>query len=161
MIPSLFLYKEREDKYLFYVLELSTLDCVKLLPSHLEIEIVDFGATLYKNFGFATKNDIPKLKTVQDLTVFLEKEGELGLICFEMIINDYGKMSSHDDGECTLELNSKSDLLSIIKNILPFSYQDKLLSYLMNYQNQYLKIDEIGNISIYVTFDDFLKVIHL
>lgn len=157
MIPNLFLYKEIENEHLFYVLEFSTLDCVKLLPQHLEIEIIDFGATLYKKFGFANETDIPKLKTVQDLTTFLEKEGELGLICFEMIINNFGKMSSHDDGECTLELNSKSDLLSIIKNILPFSYQDKLLSYLMNYQNHYLKVNEQGNVLIYPTFDDYLK----
>lgn len=161
MIPSLFLYKENEIDYLFYVLELSTLDCIKLLPQNLEIEITEFGATLYKKFGFATENDIPKLKTIQDLTTFLEKEGELGLICFEMIINGYGKLSSYDDGECSLRLNSKSELLSIIKKILPLPYQNKLLAHLLKYQNQYLKVDEAGNIIHYPTFDDYLKANHL
>ena len=41
MIPSLFLY-EKEDKYLFYVLELSTLYGLKLLPQELESDITDY-----------------------------------------------------------------------------------------------------------------------
>ncbi|WP_375562031.1 hypothetical protein ACE193_05645 [Bernardetia sp. OM2101] len=157
MIPSLFLYKKIEDKYLFYVLELSTLDGLKLLPQELESDITDFGATEYKQFGWATQNDIPKLSTVKDVVRFLENEQELGLINFEVIIKNYGKLSSHDDGECHFELDSKLELISIFKKILPFPHQNKLLAHLLKYQNQYLKVDEIGNIIHYPTFDDYLK----
>ena len=79
------------------------------------------------------------------------------MINFEIVIKNYGKLSSHDDGECNFELDSKSELISIIKKILPFPHQNKLLDLLLKYQNQYLNIYEAGNIITYSTFDDYLK----
>ncbi|WP_291727426.1 hypothetical protein [Bernardetia sp.] len=157
MYTSLFLYKEIEDGYQFYVSEFSTLDALKLFPKDLEIEIIEFGATWYKNFGFATEKDIPILSTIKEMVSFLENEGDIGLVYFEMRMNKYGILSSHDDGECNLKLNSKSELLSIIRKILPLPYQNKLLAQLLKYPNQYLKIEETGNIINYPTFDDYLK----
>jgi len=157
MYPNVYLFREKENKYEIYLGEFTTLDGIKLFENETQIEITSFGATNYKNFGWATENDIPKFENIRELIMFFESESDFGLIVFEMILNNIGKLSTHDDGECNIVLNSKQYAYNLIKKVSPIIYQDLILSELIKHQDNYITISEKGNINRFITFEQYIR----
>lgn len=155
--PKVYFLVEKDDKYEIYFGEYSTLDGIKLLDKDLKIKIEEFGATNYKNFGFATENDIPKLETIGEFISFLENVDFIDIIHCKIKLIEIGNLSTHDDGECHFILDSKERTFDLIKKSSPIAYQDKILSELINNQNKYITIDLNGNVEIYFTFHDYIK----
>ena len=155
--PKVYLFRERNNKYELYFGEFSLLDGIKLLDKSLKIKFEEFGATNYKNFGFATENDIPKLETIDDFIKFLETEDFIDIINCKIELIGIGKLSTHDDKECNFILDSKEITFDLIKKSSPSIYQDKILSKLINNHNKHIAIDLNRNVEIYFTFDEYIK----
>lgn len=102
MYPSVYLFSKKEEWFCLYLDQFSTLEALCLLPSTLEIKITCFGASCYKNYGWATEKDIPALYTIQDLRDFFQNNESIGLIEFETKLENLGYLNTHDDGECHL-----------------------------------------------------------
>jgi len=155
--PNLYLLRIKENKFEIYFGEFSTLDGIKLLDKDLKINITEFGATNYKNFGFANEEDIPKIETVEELVNFLENVDFIDIIHCKIEVLGIGELSTHDDGECHFILNSKEIAYQLIQNASEELHKDKILSELLKHPNNYIKIDINGNIQRYFTFDDYIK----
>ncbi len=78
------------------------------------IVIQEFGATGYKSLGWATVDDIPKMTDVRSLTTFLSSLNGIGLIDLTANIGNGCKFSTHDDSECTFEVNDHTEVIRLI-----------------------------------------------
>ncbi len=92
MNPSVYLYKNSEKGFKLYLGDFSTIDGLSCFDPKTKAQIVNFGASSYRNFGWATENEIPKLNTVAEIIKFLKSEGEIGLIDFKTTIQDIGSL---------------------------------------------------------------------
>jgi hypothetical protein len=157
MESKVFLYKEYDAKFELYIGNLCTVDGLMLFNNNEEIQLITFGATNYKSLGWTTRNDLPKFKVINDLILFFKNESDVGLVEFEIDFKNGDNFSSHDDGQCKFILNSKEKIFTIIKSTSSLTYQDKILSTLIENQNKYLTIDENGIVKIFFTYDDYLN----
>lgn len=130
---------------------------LSLFDGNTEIKIAEFGATKYKNHGWATENEIPALNTVKEAISFLCSEEDIGLIDFTAELLGVGTLSTHDDGECHFVLSSKRQCLRLMKDTIIPEVQDKLINKLLENQNQYFAANNSGEIVQYRTFDEYLK----
>ena len=99
MSPSLYLYKESNEAFELYFGECSTLEGLSVFDAMTEISITNFGASSYKNYGWATEKELPNLHNIGAVIDFLKKEDEIDIIDFEVKISGYGTLSTHDNGE--------------------------------------------------------------
>ena len=98
---------------------------------------------------------MPKIETISELTAFFENEGEFGLIEFDIELEEVGRFSSHDDGECNIILYIRLIAYNLIKTAAPTIYQDLLLATLINNQNFYIIISENGEIQKFKTLKQY------
>lgn len=157
MKPSLYLYKQNEHGIELYFNEISTVEGLKAFNKSDIIKLKSIGATLYKDYGFATEKEFPEFNQLRELIDFLDNAGEIGIITFEVEIIGKGKMSSHDDGECHFSLKNKNDGIQILKNIAPEFQFDLILATLLKNNGIYISIDEQNNIRKFATFDEYLQ----
>lgn len=128
-----------------------------MINENLKVKLVSIGATNFKNFGWATKKEFPNWKTVQEVLLFFEKEGEFGLIDFEIDLIDFGNLSTHDDGECHFIFKEKKDLIDVVKTAADSINQKLIVSGLINNPGMYIEIDKSGKLNKYHSFDQYLK----
>lgn len=155
--PDVYLYKISGNRFELYLGGFSTAEGAGLFEKTNRIRLLDFGATGYQRYGWATEKEIPVLENIGELISFLEKETHLGLVTFEAEITGEGSLSSHDDTGCHLILNSRQQLFSFIKQVAPPVYRDKLLAALIQNPEMYLTIDEFGIIRKFNTFSQYLQ----
>jgi hypothetical protein len=155
MNPSVYLYNEKDNGYEIYLGECSILDGLSLLAKNQEITITNFGATLYKDYGWATEVELPSLNNVGEVITFLETEGELGIIDFEATLPYLCKFSSHDDGECDFIFESKHDCIVALKSAAPLQYGDMLINQLINNKGLYLSCSSDGVVNKYSSFNEY------
>ncbi len=156
-MKQLYLYEEKENSIKLYFGETSTLEGLNALEKKSKIKIVAFGATLYKNYGWASEKELPNFNQVEELIEFLKNEGDIGLIDFELEIVGKGKMTSHDDGECKFILNDKKYGIGILKRLTPENQSDFIIGTLLKNKGIYVTVDSENNVQKFSSFDEFIK----
>jgi len=154
---SLFLYREQQGQFELHLSEFSTLDGLKAIDEDLNVKLIGVGASGYKNYGWATEKEFPNWNTVKEIKSFFELDEEIGLIDFEVEFLGYGRLSTHDDGECNFRFRNKGDLINVLKKVVPPAKQDVVISALLNNPDKYIKLDKSGNLNKYHTFDQYVK----
>ncbi len=157
MTPTVYLYREKGNEFELYLGEFSTLDGLKAINEKLKIQLVSIGASNYKKYGWATEKEFPEWKTVQEVKLFLEQEGEFGLIDFEIEFIEFGNLSTHDDGECHFRFKEKRDLINVVKTVSGSINQELIISGLLNNPEMYINIEKSGRLNKYHSFDQYLK----
>lgn len=105
--PTTYLFEQTETYHMLYLGEYSSLEGLRIVPNDLEIEKIELGASNYKNYGWATEKEFPYFKNSGELTEFLEREDEIGLLVFNIAFKNFGSLHTHDDGECHFKLMTK------------------------------------------------------
>ncbi len=77
MKPSLYLYKQNQRGIELYFNELSTIDGLKAIDKSDKIKLTSIGATLYKDYGFATEKEFPEFNQPNELIDFFTKPERL------------------------------------------------------------------------------------
>ncbi len=157
MNPSVYLYREAENVVELYLGEYSTLNGLSLFDDDSIFELKSFGATCYQKFGWATEENLPKFENVKGIISFLRLEGDIGIVEFEASLPSFGEFGSHDDNECHFSLNSKHFCMNILKRVVPSQHRDKLINQLVNNQGWYITCSELGAISKFGSFDEYLS----
>ncbi len=160
MKPRIYYYNEKPNEFEFYLGECSTAEGLSLFDEGSEIEIISFGATNYKSYGWATEKDIPKLVNVGEIVSFLELTGSVGLFEFEANILGLGSVSTHDDGEFCFKSKQKKTCISFLKKAIPAQYTDMLINKLVTNPGIYISCDNGGKIEKYSSFDEFMRKMH-
>ena len=156
MNPSVYLYKETKKGFELYLGNYSTLDGLLCLNPQDNAQITSFGASSYKEFGWATENEIPELDTIDKIIKFLKSEGEIGLIDFEVNIKNIGTLANHDDSECHFILHEKKQIFTVLKTVAPPENLNLIFNNLLKSPDFYLTFDRSGNTNKYRTFDHYL-----
>lgn len=157
MKPSLYLYTETENGIELYFNEISTIEGLETIDKLDEIKLHSIGATLYKDYGFATKENFPEFQRTEELMTFLQETGDIGLVDLEIEIVGKGSMRSHDDGECHFMLQNKKEALAILKKIAPVHQTDLIIAALLENSGMYIAFDENNTITKFTTFEDYVK----
>jgi len=157
MTPSIYQFNHSDIGFEIYLGEFSTSEGLSVFDENTELEITCFGATLFKEYGWATENDIPSLRNVRSVKEFFISNGDIGLVEFEANLSGYGTFSTHDDGECHYVLKSQKQCISILKYVLPSQYSDKMINKLISNPGIYISCDKNGEIKMFHTFEDYLK----
>jgi hypothetical protein len=156
MNPSDYFFRESEEGFELCLGDCSTLDGLSCFNPQSSVQITNFGAQDYKDFGWAIADDLPELHTVADLISFFESEDEIMLVDFEVVIQDVGVLSTHDDTDCDFKVKEKSQIYAILKIAAPPEYTDLIFNKLLENPNCYLTFDESGKMTKYQTFDEYL-----
>jgi len=90
---------------------------LSLIESSTKLEITGFGATNYKEYGWATDKELPVITSVNNAILFLKSEADIGLIDFNVTLAYVGTFSTHDDKECHFILTSKYQCLVSYKQL--------------------------------------------
>jgi hypothetical protein len=154
--PDLFFFDEGPDGFRLYLAELSTAEGLALFDPTTPIAIVSFGATSYRNLGWATEKDIPPLDTVGAARAFLDAQPALGLIDFEALVEDDASLSSHDDGECHFWFRERSALTAALCAVMPPDDGGRLVHAVLSHPGRYVTLDGTGAIVFYTSFDAYL-----
>ncbi|MEP6902339.1 MAG: hypothetical protein ABJA66_11350 [Actinomycetota bacterium] len=161
MNPSVYLFRESKKGIELYFGEFSTLDGLSCLNQQTKAQITRFGATGYKEFGWATENELPALNTVAEIIEFLKSKGEIGIIDIEVKIQNVGLLSTHDDSECHFTLLEKSQILAILEIAAPLAYSGLIFNKLIENPAYYMTFDEFGKMNKYETFDNYLAAANI
>ncbi len=157
MNPTVYLYKENENEFELYLGEFSTLNGLKAISEKLKVKLLSIGASNYKKYGWATENEFPDWKTVEEVKSFFEQEDEFGLIDFEIELIGFGNLSTHDDGECHFKFKQKKDLIDVINTVSYSVLIELIVSGLLNNPDMYIEIEKSGKMNKYHSFEQYLK----
>lgn len=156
MNPSVYLYNATDAGFELYFGQFCTSDGLSLLEPENEITITALGATCYKNYGWATQNDVPIVKTVGEFLSFLDNEGDIALIECEILIKDIGILKTHDDCECHFTIQRQEQFIKLLRSACPDQHRDLLIHKLVTNPGIYLTCDKHGKIEKYDSFDRYL-----
>lgn len=136
---NLFCARE-EDLFKLYLSDVSTIKCLSCL-TNTSITIIEFGATLFRQYGWATKQELPELKTVKELLSFLIQEYDIGLIELKIVMDNIGYLSTYDDREVHLVFKTKALCIAFLKEILPHQSHSLIIHNLLNNSGAYISWD--------------------
>ena len=160
MNPSVYLYQASEERHTLYLGEFSTLDGLFLLVEDTCLNVVSFGATDIKGNGWTTEKDLPKLSTVSELRVFLNRHRDLAIVDFEAELVGIGSISTHDDGECHFSFLDKEMCFIVLERATPQQFSKLLAKALTSNPGSYVTCDIEGRIAKYPNFDQYLAATH-
>ncbi|NMM50891.1 hypothetical protein [Marinigracilibium pacificum] len=155
--PTTYLFEQTETGYTLYLGEFSSLEGLGLIPNDLEIEKIELGVSNYKNHGWATEKEFPHFRTSGELAEFLDREGEIGLLVFDVTFKNFGSLRTHDDGECHFEFRNKKDLIDVVSKAAPKKFLTQILAKILNNPDKYISIDQNGYLKMYHTFDQYIE----
>lgn len=157
MNPSVYLYKKSDKGFELYLGDFSTIDGLSCFDLQTKAQVINLGASSYKNFGWATENEIPELNTVAEVIEFLKSEGEIGLIDFRATIQNIGTLNTHDDSECHFVVSEKNQIFDILKIAAPLEFTSLIFNKITENPNVYITFGESGKMTKCGTFDDYLN----
>lgn len=136
MSPSTYNYKETEAGHELYLGEFSTVEGLVLFDMDAQAEVVEFGATSFRSFGWATENELPELCQVKDIVTLLTTDEDLGLVDFSARIKNGDVLSTHDDGECHFILGTRSRVIEMLLQVCPGGIAQQMIGTLLKFQGQ-------------------------
>jgi hypothetical protein len=142
----------------FYFLEMSTLQATTLLPH--DIKIVSTKIVAYTDDNkYLDENTTNSFKTIGDFNDFFLNNPDYYIHNSDIELEDGINLSSHDDGEVSVQYPSDSSDQTILDNIFEkYNLDKKLTNHLKNKPGHYIAIDKQKNITgDYKNFDDYLK----
>ena len=148
MSSYVYQYNETVQGFELHIGPFSLLEAASLINKKTKLSITSLGATCYKKFGWATEQEIPIINNIESLIVFLEAEGDIGLIEFEATLSGIGRLSISND-QCCFLFKTKQQCLSLIKAVAPPQYSALLINKLINNQRLYLECNSKGEIMRY------------
>lgn len=141
----------------YYFLEMSTLQVTTLLDKKTLIDYIEIYS--YNSAGeYLSIETINSFKTIQKFNDFFLNHDYYISDCKLSLANGF-TISSHDDGEVTINVPTGNDGQNIISNVFKaYNLSNSLISYLKSKQGQYIVIDQNSTIiKSYSTFDEYLE----
>ena len=153
--------KPTQETERFYFLEMSTLQATSLIQDIRRINNIKI-VSYDNNDNYLDNNTIESFKTVNEFNSFFRKNADYYIHDCNIELEGNLVLSSHDDGEVSLEINSKSSDRNIVKDILKqYSVDVNIIAILENRSGHYLEIDKESKIiGDYKSFDDYIEKVN-
>ncbi|MCH2231336.1 MAG: hypothetical protein MK105_13425 [Crocinitomicaceae bacterium] len=146
------------DSEQYYFLEMSTLQATTLLPH--DKKIISNKIFAYTDDdNYLDENTTDNFKNIGQFNDFFVTNPDFYIHNCDMELEDGISLSSHDDGEVSIQfLRNDCDQKIIIDIFNRYKLDKKIISILKNKLGHYIAIDEENNITgDYKNFDDYLK----
>jgi hypothetical protein len=142
----------------FYFLEMSTLQATTLLPRPKKVISNKIFAYTEDN-KYLDDNTTESFKTVADFNDFFLTNPDYYIHNCEIELENGIKLSSHDDGEVSVQFPMDSTEQIIIDNIFEkYKLDKKLIDILKSNPGHYFAIDKQNKVTgDFVNFEDYLK----
>ena len=154
---NVFLYRQHNNLFELFLSKISTINCLARFEPNTLLKIKDFGVTCYKNYGFATDVNLPKINKVKDLHSFLVSEFDIGLIICEIELYNIGVLTIQNDSEAHFKFVSKTLCIKYLKKVLPAKYSNSIIYKIVNNPNVYISCDRFGNVAKHSSFKDYVS----
>ncbi len=147
---------QETDRY--YFLEMSTLQATTLIQD--DRKIADIKITAYNDQNeYLNELKLKTIKTIADFNRFFKENSDYYIHDCDLELEDNLVISSHDDGEVSIQITRTNSDFKIIQDIFKQYYIDPdLISKLKENIGHYIEIDNnnqiIGN---YQTFDEYIE----
>ncbi len=147
---------QETDRY--YFLEMSTLQATTLIQD--DRKIVNIKITAYNDQNeYLNELKLKTIKTIADFNRFFKENSDYYIHDCDLELEDNLVISSHDDGEVSIQITRTNSDFRIIQDIFKQYYIDPdLISKLKENIGHYIEIDNnnqiIGN---YQTFDEYIE----
>ncbi len=147
---------QETDRY--YFLEMSTLQATTLIQD--DRKIVNIKITAYNDQNeYLNELKLKTIKTIADFNRFFKENSDYYIHDCDLELEDNLVISSHDDGEVSIQITRTNSDFKIIQDIFKQYYIDPdLISKLKENIGHYIEIDNnnqiIGN---YQTFDEYIE----
>jgi len=155
-------HKTTEGADYFYLMEQSSLQVLRELPSDSKLKVV----SIFSERRRIEKETeiIRKATTVAQLLkiiVPLVENGNFPASNFEIIIDNEIELFSHDDGEVHLVSTNSLRLHELIRKILSHqNFDEKILADIISRPNLYLRLEQPDKIvASYQTFDELIEAL--
>lgn len=142
----------------FYFLEMSTLQATTLMQK--DRKLIAIKVTAYNDQNdFLDELAITSFQTINDFNSFFIKNPDYYIHDCDLELEGNLIISSHDDGEVSIQIDKKNSDFGLIQNIFKeYNIDIDLISILKKNLGHYIEIDTksqiIGN---YQTFDNYIE----
>ena len=146
------------DSEQYYFLEMSTLQATTLLPH--DKKIISNKIFAYTDDdNYLDENTTDNFKNIGQFNDFFVTNPDFYIHNCDMELEDGISLSSHDDGEVSIQFSRNDCDQKIITDLFNrYKLDKKIISILKNKLGHYIAIDEENNITgDYKNFDDYLK----
>jgi hypothetical protein len=154
---SIYLYDKTNKGFEFFIGGCSVANGLSFLTGDTGIRITSFGATCFKNYGWATESELPEIRTVAEAVSFLTSEGDIGLVEFEAELSGIGRLCTHDGQECHFVLLSRQICMSLMKSAIPSEHGNLLINKLVSSPGIYMGFSTSSGVSKYSSFDEYIN----
>ncbi|MCW8898733.1 MAG: hypothetical protein OQJ96_13345 [Flavobacteriales bacterium] len=150
--------KPTQETERFYFLEMSTLQATCLIQNERRIESIKI-VSYDSNDNYLDSKTIESFRTIGEFNSFFQKNTDYYIHDCDIELEKDLVLSSHDDGEVSLQMNVKSQDREIITEILNQHRIDvDLIPKLENSVGHYLEIDKKSKIvGDYKSFDEYVE----
>ena len=140
------------------VFGLSTVDALRLFEPSTPIVITHFSSfvDIWRSRRYCSQDDIPPIATVGDAVSYLDGiDAELDLIDFDATV-DNTALSTHDDGEATFHVFSKSRVIELLDAIFGPKAAASIGTFVLDHPGQSVLIEDGRVVAVSNTFEEVL-----
>jgi len=146
MNRRIYSFRYMEQKYELYVDHCSAVSGLLVFSPESPVAIVLFGATLYKRYGWATENELPKFNQVGQLIEHLSSEADVGLFELEVAIAGVCDISVYNDQQCVFRFDSRKLGISKFEMLIPENHSRALMARVLDAPGFCFSFDKDGNV---------------
>ncbi len=102
---------------------------------------------------------ISECRDLAELIAFLRNASDRhwgGLIDFEVDLQDFGSLSTHDDGECHFSVRSEASAKALVQKANP-QWTEAIWQSLRENSGAYLSCNDAGKIEVFADFDAYIS----
>jgi len=144
-----------EQKYELYVDHCSAISGLSVISPESRLEVVLFGATSYKRYGWATVSELPKFDQVSQLIEHLNSEGDVGLFELEVAIAGVCDISVKNDQECIFRFDSRKLGISTLELLIPAHHSRALIARVLDVPGFCFALDQDGAVKCHGAVDEY------
>lgn len=152
MQPTCYLLGSAKGETVLYLEQVSTLECLELLPEADPVSLIEFGATRPDGSWIDLTLSVDAI--VSELIGRLKEISESSIFSFAAKVGSI-RLSTHDDGEADFRFPSQAEALTLLRKALPPELSTEVIPRLLESPGRYVTMHE-GSWKSFSTFDDYL-----
>jgi len=154
MQPTCYLLDSADGETALYLEQVSTLECLELLPEADPVRLVEFGATSPDD-DWIDRVELSADAVVSELIARLRENPQISIVDFAADVGPV-RLSTHDDGEAELRFPSQAEALTFLRKALTPALAAEVIPQLLESPERYVTKRE-GSWRSFETFDDYLR----
>lgn len=150
--------KPTQETERFYFLEMTTLQATNLIEYERQIKNIKI-VSYDSNDNYLDDHTIMSFNTISKFNSFFQSNTDYYIHECDIELDRNLILSTHDDGEVSIQMNLKSQDRNIIKGIFKqYGVDEGLISILESRVGHYLEVDKENRvIGDYKSFDDYVN----